>query len=147
VQKTRRTKRAADGGYAPRFLSFLVASSFFRFDGESTFPPTAANTSRWAVWDNFDSEVNMKIKVCPKCGTQNLSTALKCISCGEYLSVDSLMDTESGRLLSETADETKEDTSSTEQRQSPYHSFWGILSCVLPLIILCGVLSNITTQG
>jgi hypothetical protein len=29
------TMRAADGGYAPRFLAFFVALSFFRFDGES----------------------------------------------------------------------------------------------------------------
>ena len=40
------TMRAADGGYAPRFLSFFVALSFFRFEGESTLPPTAANASR-----------------------------------------------------------------------------------------------------
>jgi hypothetical protein len=33
------TQRAADGGYAPRFLSVFVALSFFRFGGEST-PPT-----------------------------------------------------------------------------------------------------------
>jgi len=40
------TKRAADGGYAPRFLAFFVALSFFRFDGESPLPPTAANADR-----------------------------------------------------------------------------------------------------
>lgn len=37
------------GGYAARFLSFVVALSFFRFDGESTLPPQAANASRWAL--------------------------------------------------------------------------------------------------
>jgi len=42
------TQRAADGGYAPRFLSLFLALSFFRFDGESTLPPTAANADRWA---------------------------------------------------------------------------------------------------
>ena len=31
---------------------------------------------------------------------------------------------------------------STDQYQSPGHSFWGILSCVLPFIILFGVISN-----
>ena len=48
--------RAADGGYAPRFLGFFLASSFFRFDGESTLPPTAANAHRWgADWRNMES--------------------------------------------------------------------------------------------
>jgi hypothetical protein len=41
--------RAADGGYAPRFLRIFVALSFSRFEGESTLPPTAANASRWAL--------------------------------------------------------------------------------------------------
>jgi hypothetical protein len=45
----RRTKRAADGGYAARFLSISVALGFSRFDGESTLPPTAANASRSAA--------------------------------------------------------------------------------------------------
>jgi hypothetical protein len=44
----RLTMRAADLGYAPRFLSVLVASGFSRFGGESTLPPQAANASRWA---------------------------------------------------------------------------------------------------
>ena len=43
------TPRAADLGYAPRYLSVFSASSFFRFGGESTLPPQAANASRWAV--------------------------------------------------------------------------------------------------
>ncbi len=30
------TRHAADGGYAPRFLSIFVASAFSRFDGQST---------------------------------------------------------------------------------------------------------------
>jgi hypothetical protein len=30
-----RTQHAADGGYAPRYLSFIVALGFFRFDGDS----------------------------------------------------------------------------------------------------------------
>ena len=37
--KSRRTMRAADGGYAVRFSSIFLASSFFRFDGESTLAP------------------------------------------------------------------------------------------------------------
>jgi hypothetical protein len=41
--------RAADLGYAPRFLSFFLAWAFHRFDGESTLPPQAANASRWAA--------------------------------------------------------------------------------------------------
>ena len=41
--------RAADLGYAPRFLSFFVALSVSRFGGESTLPPQAANANRWAV--------------------------------------------------------------------------------------------------
>ena len=46
VNAFRLTMRAADGGYAPRFFSFFVALSFFRFDGESTLPPQAANANR-----------------------------------------------------------------------------------------------------
>jgi len=38
--------RAADGGYATRFLAFFVALGCSRFDGESTLPPTAANADR-----------------------------------------------------------------------------------------------------
>jgi hypothetical protein len=41
--------RAADGGYAARFLSIFVALGVSRFDGESTLPPTAANANRWAL--------------------------------------------------------------------------------------------------
>jgi hypothetical protein len=41
--------RAADGGYAARFLGIYLAFGFSRFDGESTLPPTAANAPRWAV--------------------------------------------------------------------------------------------------
>jgi hypothetical protein len=40
------TKCAADGGYAPRFLSIFLALGSFRFGGESTLPPTAANAHR-----------------------------------------------------------------------------------------------------
>jgi len=39
--------RAADLGYAPRFLSFCVALSLSRFGGESPLPPQAANVNRW----------------------------------------------------------------------------------------------------
>ena len=46
--KARLTIRAADGGYAARFLSICLAFGFFRFGGESTLPPTAANANRWA---------------------------------------------------------------------------------------------------
>jgi hypothetical protein len=42
------TMRAADGGYAPRFLSVFAALGFSRFEGESSLPPTAANAPRWA---------------------------------------------------------------------------------------------------
>jgi len=50
ASKCRRlTKRAADGGYAARFLSFCVALSFSRFESDSTLPPTAANANRWAA--------------------------------------------------------------------------------------------------
>lgn len=41
--------RAADGGWAARFLAFFVALSFFRFGSESLLQPTAANASRWAA--------------------------------------------------------------------------------------------------
>jgi len=47
--RTRPTMRAADGGWAPRFLAFFVALCFSRFDSPSTPAPTAANASRWAV--------------------------------------------------------------------------------------------------
>lgn len=40
------TQRAADGGYAPRFLGIFLALGCSRFDGESILPPTAANASR-----------------------------------------------------------------------------------------------------
>ena len=42
-------RRAADLGYAPRFLALFVALSFFRFGGESTLPPQAGNARRWAA--------------------------------------------------------------------------------------------------
>jgi hypothetical protein len=48
-RQTHPTQRAADGGYAARFLGIFVALGVFRFDGESTLPPTAANASRWAA--------------------------------------------------------------------------------------------------
>lgn len=35
AQQNRLTQRAADGGYAPRFLSIFLAWSLFRFDRES----------------------------------------------------------------------------------------------------------------
>jgi hypothetical protein len=41
--------RAADLGYAPRFLAFFAALGFSRFDSDSTLPPQAANASRWAT--------------------------------------------------------------------------------------------------
>ena len=50
----------------------------------------------------------MRVKVCPKCGTQNLSSTLKCMSCGEYLSAGTLKDTDSGRFLSGPMDKEKE---------------------------------------
>jgi len=31
---------------------------------------------------------------------------------------------------------------STDQHQTPSHSVWGIISCLLPIITLCGVISN-----
>ena len=48
VRWVRLTMRAADGGWAARFLAFLVALSFFHFDGKSQPTPTAANACRWA---------------------------------------------------------------------------------------------------
>jgi hypothetical protein len=47
-QAVQPTQRAADGGYAARFLGSFLALSCSRFDGESTLPPTAANAHRWA---------------------------------------------------------------------------------------------------
>ncbi len=46
IAKSGLTPRAADLGYAPRYLGRFLASSFSRFDGESTLPPQAANASR-----------------------------------------------------------------------------------------------------
>jgi len=48
-RESRLTQRAADGGYAARFLDIFVTLGFFRFDGESTLPPTEANANRWAL--------------------------------------------------------------------------------------------------
>ena len=45
--KSQLTQRAADGGYAARFLGIFLALGFSRFDGESTLPPQAGNASRW----------------------------------------------------------------------------------------------------
>lgn len=42
----RPTQRAADGGYAARFLSVFLALGFFRFAGASTLPPTTTNAHR-----------------------------------------------------------------------------------------------------
>ena len=39
-------RRAAELGYAPRYLNIFVV---FRFEGESTLPLQAANAHRWAV--------------------------------------------------------------------------------------------------
>jgi len=49
VGKTCPTLRAADGGWAARFLAFFAASSLIRFENESSPSPTAANACRWAV--------------------------------------------------------------------------------------------------
>ena len=43
------TMRAADGGWAARFLAFFVALGFSHFDRESTLQPTAANAVRWVA--------------------------------------------------------------------------------------------------
>ena len=51
------TQRAADGGYAARFLGFFAALSFFRFDTESPLPPTAANAPRWAGTEHLEKIV------------------------------------------------------------------------------------------
>lgn len=50
--KIRPTQHAADGGYAPRFLSICLALGFSRFDGESTLPPTAANAKPLGACQN-----------------------------------------------------------------------------------------------
>jgi hypothetical protein len=39
-------------GVRAAFLSFFVALSCFRFEGESTLPPQAGNASRWAATTN-----------------------------------------------------------------------------------------------
>ena len=49
-----------------------------------------------------ESEVSMKVRVCPKCGKHNLENAWQCIDCGATLSMKTLMDTEIGELLSVT---------------------------------------------
>ena len=41
--------RAADDGWAPRFMAFFVALSFFRFGSEAQLQPIAANARRWAA--------------------------------------------------------------------------------------------------
>jgi hypothetical protein len=46
VDGVRPTMRAADGGYAARFLSVFLALGFSRFDGLFTLPSTAANADR-----------------------------------------------------------------------------------------------------
>ena len=46
VNRRRPTPRAADLGYATRYFGIYLAWSYFRFDGESTLPPQAANASR-----------------------------------------------------------------------------------------------------
>jgi len=50
------TPRAADLGYVPRYFELFLASGFFRFDGESTLPPQAANASRWA-FENYPNSI------------------------------------------------------------------------------------------
>ena len=47
----RPTPRAADLGYAPRFLGIFLALGVLRFDGESTLPPQAGNANRWADFE------------------------------------------------------------------------------------------------
>jgi hypothetical protein len=59
IRCVRRTQRAADLGYAPRYFDIFLAWSFSRFDRESTLPPQAANASRWA-----SRRMNFKIKIC-----------------------------------------------------------------------------------
>lgn len=44
----------------------------------------------------------MIVRVCPKCGKHNLENAWHCTDCGETLSLKTLTDTDSGRLLSVT---------------------------------------------
>jgi len=46
------TQRAATWGTRRVILAFLAAFGFFRFGGESTLPPQAANASRWARLEN-----------------------------------------------------------------------------------------------
>ena len=45
----RLTKRAADKWESPRFLGLFLARGWFRFEGESTLRPLAANAHRWAA--------------------------------------------------------------------------------------------------
>ncbi len=41
------SRRAADAGYAPRFLSIFLALGSFHFGGESTHPPQLTRAVRW----------------------------------------------------------------------------------------------------
>ena len=41
--------RALDGWYTPRFFGIFSALGVSRFEGESTLPPQAGNTNRWAA--------------------------------------------------------------------------------------------------
>lgn len=51
---SRPTQRAADGGYAPRFLGIYLALGFFRFDGESpSHPPQLTQTVSPSARDNM----------------------------------------------------------------------------------------------
>ena len=61
VRKKRLTQRAADGGYAARFLGIYLALSFSRFDGESTLPPTAANANRWAAEQGYNLAFEVRL--------------------------------------------------------------------------------------
>lgn len=53
------TMRAADDGWAARFLSFFAALSLFRLDGESKLQPIVANACRWAARQLNSQKVKM----------------------------------------------------------------------------------------
>jgi hypothetical protein len=50
AHKSHPTMRAADDGWAARFLSFFAALSLFRFD-------SAANACRWAACDGLSQKL------------------------------------------------------------------------------------------
>jgi len=82
----------------------------------------------------------MEVKVCPKCGKHNSNIAWKCINCGEMLSVKTLMDTDSGQLLSEIEDNEKEISNLGTNTVTPFYGMkigmFGAFVAAIPVSIL-----------